>query len=29
MNPDTGAFWVADQGPAAGDELNVVVAGKD
>jgi len=28
-NPNTGEFWVADQGPTAGDELNVLVAGKD
>lgn len=28
-NPDTNEFWVADQGPTAGDELNVIVAGKD
>lgn len=28
-NPETGDFWVADQGPTAGDELNVIVAGKD
>lgn len=29
MNPETGEFWVADQGPSAGDELNVIVAGKN
>ena len=29
MNPETGDFWVADQGPTAGDELNVLAAGKD
>lgn len=29
MNPETGDFWVADQGPTAGDELNVLRAGKD
>lgn len=29
MNPATGDFWVADQGGDAGDEINVVVAGKD
>ena len=29
QNPETGDFWVADQGPTAGDELNVLVAGKD
>ena len=29
MNPATGEFWVADQGPTAGDELNVIAAGKD
>ena len=28
-NPETGEFWVADQGGTAGDELNVLVAGKD
>jgi len=28
-NPETGEFWVADQGGTAGDELNVIVAGKD
>jgi glucose/arabinose dehydrogenase len=28
-NPATGEFWVADQGPTAGDELNVIAAGKD
>jgi glucose/arabinose dehydrogenase len=28
-NPETGEFWVADQGPTAGDELNVIAAGKD
>lgn len=28
-NPETGDFWAADQGPTAGDELNVIVAGKD
>lgn len=28
-NPWTGDFWVADQGPTAGDELNVIAAGKD
>ena len=29
INPQTGDFWVADQGPTAGDELNVLAAGKD
>lgn len=29
MNPATGEFWVADQGPTAGDELNVIAPGKD
>ena len=29
MNPSTGEFWLADQGPTAGDELNVLVPGKD
>jgi len=29
MNPETGEFWVADQGGTAGDELNVISAGKD
>ena len=29
MNPQTGDFWVADQGPTAGDELNVLAPGKD
>jgi len=29
MNPQTGDFWVADQGPTAGDELNVIAPGKD
>lgn len=29
MNPATGDFWVADQGPTAGDELNVLMPGKD
>lgn len=29
MNPMTGDFWVADQGGDAGDEVNVIVAGKD
>jgi glucose/arabinose dehydrogenase len=28
-NPETGEFWVADQGGTAGDEVNVIVAGKD
>lgn len=28
-NPATGEFWVADQGPTAGDELNVLAPGKD
>jgi glucose/arabinose dehydrogenase len=28
-NPSTGEFWVADQGPTAGDELNVIAPGKD
>jgi glucose/arabinose dehydrogenase len=28
-NPETGEFWVADQGGDAGDELNVLGAGKD
>ena len=28
-NPATGDFWVADQGPTAGDELNVLQPGKD
>jgi len=28
-NPVTGDFWVADQGPTAGDELNVIKAGSD
>ena len=28
-NPQTGEFWVADQGGTAGDELNVIAAGKD
>ena len=28
-NPETGEFWVADQGPTAGDELNVLAAGAD
>lgn len=28
-NPATGEFWAADQGPTAGDELNVIAAGKD
>jgi glucose/arabinose dehydrogenase len=29
MNPYTGDFWVADQGPTAGDELNVLAPGND
>jgi glucose/arabinose dehydrogenase len=29
MNPMTGDFWVADQGGDAGDEINVIDAGKD
>ncbi len=29
QHPETGDFWVADQGPTAGDELNVLVPGKD
>lgn len=29
MNPVTGEFWLADQGGDAGDEVNVLVAGKD
>ena len=29
MNPATGEFWLADQGPTAGDELNVLVPGAD
>jgi glucose/arabinose dehydrogenase len=29
MNPETGEFWVADQGGDAGDEVNVLVAGGD
>ncbi len=29
FNPQTGDFWVADQGGTAGDELNVIVAGGD
>ena len=29
MNPMTGDFWVADQGGDAGDEVNVIVPGKD
>jgi glucose/arabinose dehydrogenase len=29
MNPQTGDFWVADQGPTAGDELNVLAPGND
>jgi len=29
INPETGDFWVADQGGTAGDELNVIVAGRD
>lgn len=28
-NPATGEFWVADQGGTAGDEINVIAAGKD
>lgn len=28
-NPSTGDFWVADQGGGAGDEINVIKAGKD
>lgn len=29
MNPMTGDFWAADQAGNAGDEINVIVAGKD
>lgn len=29
MNPETGEFWAADQGGDAGDEVNVIAAGKD
>ncbi len=29
VNPETGEFWVADQGGTAGDELNVISAGSD
>jgi len=29
MNPVTGDFWVADQGGDAGDEVNVIIPGKD
>lgn len=28
-NPMTGEFWAADQGPTAGDELNVIAPGRD
>ena len=28
-NPATGEFWIADQGPTAGDELNIVVPGSN
>ncbi len=28
-NPETGEFWAADQGGDAGDEINVIRAGKD
>lgn len=28
-NPSTGDFWVADQGGSAGDEINIIKAGKD
>lgn len=28
-NPETGDFWVADQGGSSGDEVNVIKAGKD
>lgn len=28
-NPDTGEFWVADQGGTTGDEINVLAPGKD
>lgn len=28
-NPETGDFWVADQGGSNGDEVNVIKAGKD
>ena len=29
QHPETGEFWVADQGPAAGDELNILKPGAD
>lgn len=28
-NPETGDFWVADQGGSSGDEINILGAGKD
>jgi len=28
-NPSTGDFWAADQGGSAGDEINIIKAGKD
>ena len=29
QHPETGQFWVADQGPTAGDELNILKPGAD
>jgi aldose sugar dehydrogenase len=29
LNPETGEFWVTEQGPNGGDEINVLVAGAD
>ena len=29
QHPETGEFWVADQGPTAGDELNILKPGAD
>ena len=29
LNPETGDFWVADQGGTAGDEINVIAPGND